>query len=365
MEAHELGAAMLACARAHVDVKERGDHADHAAWWRGGDSPSVRVWPSRAAWRDIVTGEAGGARDYAAMVGLSLRELMQRYSVFTAPVALSRPAAPVKDWWTTARVTATLSQQDHASPLCAEWLASRGWPATHVRLPRATLEWPHRRLGDTTLIEWVADTLTAAGPSLVATLRSARTGQPAALALRHVKPPAGHTKATTVPGCRLADADGAPRGFASPHLALTAPLFVLVEGLPDAMTAAACGLTCAGAVSAGELTARWLPWLRGACGRVVVVPHLGDAGDKDTSKADKTCVCGMRYLHVCPTCGVGLQSSRAVVDGLRAAGVDAALLDWPRLHALSGAYAARDLADVVPVVRDWRALEEMVRGVIG
>jgi hypothetical protein len=129
------------------------------------------------------------------------------------------------------------------------------------------------------------------------------------------------------------------------------------------MAAAACGLTCAGAVSAGELTARWLPWLRAARGRIVVVPHLGDSGDRDTSGAGKTCVCGTRYRHVCPTCGVGLQSSRAVVDGLRAAGVDAALLDWPRLHALSGAYAARDLADVVPVVRDWRALAEMMREV--
>lgn len=322
---------MLAAIHANADprsVRQRRDHVDFNAWWRGGDGPSVRIYPSRATWRDIITGESGGAKDFAATAfgGMSLRDFMQRWGDPSArPAPRPAPVQLPNIWENNAAAHVWHRHEVQGSPFLDRWCVVRGWPITEIGSLcspfRADAGWPTGVCRDdgTTLPQWLKEKMTA-GRAILMPLRSARDGGVASLVLRWPNPPPGALKSMTLPGCKLLDNDGTPRGYGDASGVWREARTFLFEGGPDTVAGDIVlgrGVVSAGAVSAGELP-KWARVLAHK-GPVVVVPHL----DKDSSKRP-----GEGFA--------GQKASAELVEAVRAAGREAHLFPWRMfLHRLT------------------------------
>lgn len=316
----DIGAAMVAAAHAAgVRVFERRDGSvECAAWFRGGDGArKLRIWQSKGAAHDIVTGTTYNGHTFARAIGLSsLDELMRRHGRTTsAPTTKTQarsqteraaavkrePQIPSEDTVSLAWKNALESAGFDESP-AGRWLAQRGIPA-HLT-----------RSGFVTLDAGMADELQAApargfllqhvDTSLVAPIRSASTGAVCALQVRAFDKKANPKRVFVG---RMSDEDGTPRAYGRPDLAPSASVVVLVEGMADtfaaeAMTAGVDGLQVVGADSAGALS-KIATWLQGhSKARVVIVRHVdkkeqgegvGQAAADEASK-----ILGVRAVHL-------------------------------------------------------------------
>jgi len=370
LQSADLGAAMLAAVRANAAVARagRGDSVDFNAYWRGGERPKVRLWPALGAWRDIRTGEGGGAIAFAAKHGLSLPDFLRRYAQAQCQPCNLAPSAPARSegaWksgeayrtWE-ALVTEFLAPcgacgacVDGVGSECRpdnparRWLSEqRGFPSqARIETGVATATTANLAVWPESAQAWVARALRARGPALVAPLRSARTNIVGGLVLRFLNPPAGVSKCLLLPGTRTADEDGSPRGYGWAGAIRGARTVILCEGLVDTLAAQALTLAMDRVVVAGAFCVAALNPESGSWGRflaaevegdVIVVPHL-DGGSQRAR-------------------GAGQDACAALVSYLARRGRSARPFQWTPLlrQAPRDVHGIGDLADAVKIYRD-------------
>lgn len=306
----QLAGAMLAAVRANATaIQEAGDRVDFNAWWRGGDGLKVAIWPARAAWADVKTGESGGAADFARVaLGCSLREMLSRWGNLPPP-APAAPSAPrvapppvvedqvpqdtgwipggARDVWE-AHVEAL--SYCGGCPACVDGVGEcpritalepvRAWLWEKRGIPR------DRRIESGLLPvmpemfpagaprEWVERTVRQLGRAFLVPLRD-RTNRVEGLVLRFPDQTDPARKTLNVRGLRRT-ADQGPVGFGWPGAAVRADLVVLVEGAPDTWAAEALSpphAACVGCNGIGTLP-RWVDHLSARRLPTILVPQL-------------------------------------------------------------------------------------------
>lgn len=78
----DYGAAMIRCCEERADnIRRTKDGVRCAAFYRGGDDDNLCVSEAKGCYHDQKTGESGGAKDFAGLLGMKLPEFMDRYGV--------------------------------------------------------------------------------------------------------------------------------------------------------------------------------------------------------------------------------------------------------------------------------------------
>lgn len=267
-----LGAAILQCVVAHAaKVKVNGDHVDANCFFRGGDDLHLRIYPERATWRDIVTGQSGGARDFAQLVGLKLNEFLDRYG--SLPASVAKQVAEHKErhtikadstdgWWTPGQAAQCWDAHvQHADPArvarMREWLRrTRGIPVD-AQIPSGVLPADNRHVPGLEARIWMAGIIERS-PCVISPLRNLggeRADLVDGLVLRPAKP--GRLKAISAKGIKNGEH---PRVFGLVQTALPVKHIVITEGGPDTWTAEALLTTAnVGALVIGAAGAEQLP----------------------------------------------------------------------------------------------------------
>lgn len=375
LDAITLSNAMVAAAQQHATAFEsRGAEVHCNAWWRGGDGLKVCIYVERATWKDIKSGDSGGARDFARVaLGCSLKEMLERYgSLPAAPRTATSVlhAVDARDGWTPDLVTATWERHvvEHTRcggcPTClaggtcpssAGELAAREWlqqtrgiptsarmesgllPADPALFP-AEVQVERRGGGISSVRDWVADVHRGMGPAFLVPLRCAAQDDGAkpnrvvglVLRLAAAKQLNGTTfKSLTVKGIRQGRSPLGPWGFGWAGAALRSSQLLVVEGAPD--TWAAEALAPSGTVVVGvngvEQLRGWAEWLKQRRLPTVFIPQLDAAP------------------HVSQT------AFQAAAKATGAAGVPSRLFPWGAFKAELEAFGismekVKDLADV-------------------
>lgn len=309
----QLSTAMLAAVRQHAaTIQEMGDRVQFNAWWRGGDGLKVAIWPDRAAWADIKTGESGGAADFARVaLGCGLADMLHRYGGL-APVsrggqhqvpAESTPAPAVAEpipedtgWLPGA---AWDVWEAHVAELywcggCAACVDGEGvCPRVAQLQPVQDWLWERRGIPPQSGIlpsglcpvrpelfpagpprDWVERSVRALGRAFLVPLRD-QVNRVDGLVLRFPDQTDPAKKTLNVKGLRRAVTQG-PVAFGWPGAVARADLVLVVEGAPDTWAAETLGPPNAvviGANGIGQLP-RWVDHLSARRLPTILIPQL-------------------------------------------------------------------------------------------
>jgi hypothetical protein len=297
------GAAMAACAAELADhCREVDDGVVCNAFWRGDPKVTVKIFTTTGAWSDAKTGESGGARDFARLNGMTLRQLLRAFPAQgrvdrspTPQVPLTRllpPLPPLPD------IPGQLATQTPAAPTFnaqAVWDAAVSDTASKERA-RSYLA-NDRGLGS--FVAAINDgyaglnaapcvvgerlaTLLGEGVAVAVPLRDVY-GQIANVAFRLTHPRDGQPKCVTLPGSSIG-VPGRPVGFGNMRAAGNARILLIAEGLMDTLVAQALvgpDVIVIGAHSASQLGSQWanaMPRALSPGTQIHLLPHMDGNG---------------------------------------------------------------------------------------
>jgi len=103
----EVGDAMARCVEHLASVykhtrKQGSDAIDFVPWWRESDSTSATLFIAKASIHDIKLGETHNGKEFAALIGLTLPQLIAQYGRLDLGPAV-RAGRPVESRWEGAR----------------------------------------------------------------------------------------------------------------------------------------------------------------------------------------------------------------------------------------------------------------------
>lgn len=337
----DFALAMERAVLAHADVTKRNaGRVRFNAWWRGGDAANVSLNLTSGVWRDFVTGEKGGARQFALVAfGLPLVEFMRAFGSDLGsagdPLSVKRREATREQVDTSRKdvlpIWAALSSGDVAP--ASAWLRTRrGFPGNVESVvdsgygcliePPDNLPWDIRR--------WAEKIVSEFGPFIVVPLRCTKTGNVESLHFR----PMSATKdgRRFLPNTRTVTPDRFVRVYGLPRGGLVAKRLFICEGAVDTMLVESFvsgrpSISVVGSPSA-SVTPTLVEWLRAKVrGDVVLVPQQDE---------------------------VGIASFARLESDLTGIGIPVSTMRWGDFTAAAGVDAAKDVGDVAVSV-GWEA----------